>query len=633
MLRGIHNATRNWLGRTVTGIILGLIAISFAVWGIGDVFKGFGQSTVATIGRTEISVAQFRQLFIERQQQLARQLGRTLSADQVRALGLPQQMLGQLLAEAALDEDARNLKLSISDATVVSFIHNDPSFRGVNGQFDTNRFHGLIRQAGFTEQRFIAEQRRTLLRRQILDSLTANLPVPETALRMQNHFLNEQRALQYVLIDAQQIGKIDAPAPDVLAKFFEERQAAFRAPEYRKIEFVLLTPAEIAARIEVSDADVKKAYDERRASFAVPERRDLQQIIFPNADEAKAAAEKLARGMSFAELAAERKISAKDLNLGLLAKTAIFDQAIAEAAFALPQGGVSAPVEGRFGWALVRVAKIEPGSEKPLSEMAAQLKRDIALERARHELTSLRDKLEDERGAGALLGEIAGKLGLPTRIVAATDRAGRNPDGQPVEGLPQDVDLLAQAFATEIGVESDALTVPGGGYLWYEVLDVTPSRERNLDEIKDRVIERWQQEQAATRVREKAVALADKLKAGGDDKAALGNLAWQTTFGLKRNQTTGHVPQRALGEIFALPKGGVSSSEGDNPGQWVVFRVTEITAPSLDQQSAETKQMQDKLRLAYADDLIAQYIGRLQTELRTTINEAALNSAIGFAPN
>jgi peptidyl-prolyl cis-trans isomerase D len=633
MLRGIQNATRNWLGRLITGLILGLIAVSFAVWGIGDIFRGFGQSTVAKIGRTEIGVEQFRQLYTERQQQLTRQLGRALPPDQIRALGLHRQLLGQLIAETALDEEARNLRLTVSDAELAQRIRNDPNFHGFNGQFDQNRFLALIRQAGFTEQRFVAEQRRLMLRRQIIEALTAGLQAPATAVQVLHRFQNEERTVQFVLLDEKQAGDIEAPAPDVLSKFFEERKATFRAPEFRKIEYALLTAEEIAKWTQISDADLKKAYDDRHASFATPERRELQQIMFPSAEEAKAAAEKLAGGATFEDLAEQRKISAKDLNLGLLAKSAIFDKAVADAAFALADGKVSEPVQGRFGWSLVRVSRIEPGQERPFEEVAAQLRRDLALERARAEMASLHDKFEDERGAGIPLAEIAKKLNIPTRTIAAVDRAGRSPEGEPLAGLPQGVDLISNAFNAEAGAENDALTVPGGGYLWYEVIDVTPSRERTLDEVKERVTERWREEQVAARVRAKAVELADKLKtSGGNDASILGDLSWQTASGLKRDRTAGGVPARALGEIFAASKGATGSSEGDRPTQWVVFRLTDITVPAFDAQAPDAKQLQDNLRTAYAEELIAQYVGRLQTDLGASINEAALNQAVGISP-
>lgn len=634
MLRGIQKATRNWLGRAVTGVILGLIAISFAVWGIGDIFRGFGQSTVAKIGRTEITVEQFRTLYTERQQQLTRRLGRALTPDQIRALGLHRQLLAQLIAETALDEEARNLRLAVSDAEVAQRIRNDPNFRGFNGQFDQARFQALIRQAGYTEQRYVAEQRKLILRRQIAEALSAGLTVPATAMQVQHRYQNEERTIQYVLLDAKQAGDIEAPAPDVLAKYFEERKTVFRAPEFRKIEHVLLTADELAKWIAISGDDVKKAYDERRERYATPERRELQQIVFPNAEEAKAAAEKLAKGTTFEQLAEERKISAKDLNLGVLAKSAILDRAVADAAFALQAGAVSAPIDGRFGSTLVRVVKIEPGKERSLAEVGEELKLDLSLERARAEMSAQHDKIEDERGAGATLADIAKKVNLPTRIVEAVDRSGRDPDGKPVAGFPQGVDIISNAFGSEPGLENDALSVPGGGYVWYEVLNVTPSRERTLDEVKDRVIERWRQEQIAARLRAKAAELVGKLKAsGGNETAALGDLTWQTASGLKRDKTADNVSARALAEIFSLPKDAVGSSEGTGPTQWIVFRLTGITVPPLDIQSADAKAMQDTLRNAYAEDLIAQYVGKLQTELGATINEAALNQAIGARTN
>jgi peptidyl-prolyl cis-trans isomerase D len=633
MLRGIHTATRNWLGRVITGVILGLIAISFAVWGIGDIFRGFGQSTVAKIGRTEITVEQFRQLYTDRQQQLIRQFGRALNAEQLRALGLHRQLLAQLVAETALDEEARNLRLAASDALVAERIRTDPNFRGFNGQFDQTRFQALIRQAGYTEQRYVAEQRKLIVRRQIAGALSDGLQAPATAVQVQHRYRNEERTVQYVLLDAKQAGEIETPAPDVLTKYFDERKATFRAPEYRKIEIVSLTPSEIAAWTQISDDELKKAYEERRASFATPERRELQQIVFPNAEDAKAAVEQLAKGATFEQLAAERKISEKDLNLGLLAKSAILDTAVADAAFALPAGGVSAPVEGRFGWSLVRVTKIEPGKERPFADVAAELKKELALERARAQMTALHDKFEDERGAGATLADIAKKLNLPTRVIEAVDRAGRTPDGVTVSGLPKGVDLVSSAFSADVGSENDALSVPGGGYVWYEVLDITPSRERPLEEVKDRVAERWRQDQVAARLRAKATELLDKLKAGGNETALPADLKWQTASGLKRDKTAEGVPARALGEIFSLPKGGVGSSEGDNAAQWVVFRLTDITVPPLEMQSADARQLQDTLRTAYAEDIIAQYVGKLQTEFGATINEAALNQAIGARTN
>ena len=109
MLRGMRKASSNWIGKTIMAVVMGVLIISFGIWGIADIFRGFGQSTVAKIGRTEISMNEFRQLYTDRLQQLGRQFGRPLTMDQARAFGLDRQVLQQTIAEAALNEEARRL--------------------------------------------------------------------------------------------------------------------------------------------------------------------------------------------------------------------------------------------------------------------------------------------------------------------------------------------------------------------------------------------------------------------------------------------------------------------------------------------------------------------------------------------
>src|ERR1700726_4380090 len=140
--------------------VMGVLIISFGVWGIADIFRGFGQSTLAKVGHTEISTEQFRRTYTDRLQQIGRQFGRPLTADQARAFGLDRQVLQQTIAEAALDEEARRLGLGQSHDETMRMIFTDPNFKGVNGAFDPNRFQATIRQFGYSEQRYIAHQRR-----------------------------------------------------------------------------------------------------------------------------------------------------------------------------------------------------------------------------------------------------------------------------------------------------------------------------------------------------------------------------------------------------------------------------------------------------------------------------------------
>jgi peptidyl-prolyl cis-trans isomerase D len=333
MLRGLRKASSNWLGKTIMSVVMGVLIVSFGIWGIADIFRGFGLSKLATVGHTEISVEQFRQLYTDRLQQIGRQFGRPLTPDQARAFGLDRQVLQQMIAEAALDEDARRLGLGQSDDEVKRMIFSDPNFKGPNGAFDPARFTQTLREFGYSEQRYMAEQRKVSLRRQIANTITAGLEPPKTMIEAANRFQNETRTIEYAKLDAAVAGTIDPPSPEALASYFDDHKALFRAPEYRKISFVVVTPEEIAKWSTVSDEDARKVFEERRNKLGTPERRQVWQIVFPNGEEAQAARTRIAAGTSFDDIAKERGLKPADIDLGMVAKSDIIDPKVAEAAF------------------------------------------------------------------------------------------------------------------------------------------------------------------------------------------------------------------------------------------------------------------------------------------------------------
>jgi peptidyl-prolyl cis-trans isomerase D len=628
MLRGIRKASANWLGRAVMGVVLGLLALSFAVWGINDIFHGYGRSSLAKIGGTEISIEQFRQIYNERLQQVARQFGRPLTPEQASAFGLDRQVLGEMVAEAGLDQRARQMGLGLSDADVVQHITADPMFQ-TNGHFDRGKFEFLLRNVGYSEPRFLNEQRRIMLRRQIVDSLTGNLPVPMAWLEAINQFQNQERNIEYVTLGPAQAGDVPEPAADELKKYFEARKILFRSPEYRKIAVVQATPAEVAKSMEISDAEMKSYFDEHHNRYATPERRHVEQIVFPNAQEAEAAEAKLKEGLSFAALAAERGLKDQDIDLGTVPKTEIIDPAVADAAFSLKEGEVSQPIKGRFGTVIVTVPKIEPEVQKTLAEITPQIRSDISAERAKAEVLSLHDKIEDTRAGGSTLADAAQKAKLPVTTYDV-DRSGRDPSGNPVANLPHAAEVINAAFASDVGVDNDPIAADGG-YIWYDVAGVTPARERTLDEVKSQVEQRVREDAIASRLQAKATELVDKLKNGGafDTVAKAEGLTVQTADKVKRDRPTGFVSAKVARAVFHTAKDGFGSTEADKPSEWVVFRVTDVTTPKLDANSADSKRIEQTVQSQETNDIFGEYVAWLQDDLGTSINQAALAQALG----
>ena len=631
MLRGLHKASSTWLGKAIMAVVMGFLVISFAIWGIGDIFRGFGRNAVATIGDSEISIEQFRQFYNDRLQQLGRQAGRPITPDEARTRGLDRQILAQLISETTLDEQAKQLRLGVSEAEIAKRITTDPSFRGPSGQFDRNRFEQLIRQAGFTESRFVDEQRRAMLRRQIAQSVGGDMKVPATAATALNQFRNEKRSIEYVVLGPAQAGEISSPTPEILSKYFEERKALFRTPEYRKVTLLRLSPADIAKPDTVSDADAKAHFEQRKDSYGKPEKRELRQMVFPNQEEAAAARERIAKGATFDDLAKDRGVNPSDTVLGTVAKSDIIDPAVADAAFSLKPGETSQPIKGRFGTILLQVNKIEPGEEKTFDQMAAQIKTELAEGRAKSEIASLRDKIEDERAAGSTLAEAAKKLGLSVINIEAVDRSGRAPDGNPVAGLPQTPDVINAAFSSEVGVDTEALQLPNGGSLYFDVTGVTPSRERTLEEVKDQVETRFHDDEVAKRLLARANDIVGKLKAGTPfaQVADEAGLKVVTATDLQRGKQGGFVPAKVVDVVFRTPKGASGTAEGDKPTERFVFRVTDVVDPTIDVSSTQGKAINDALQNSYVDDIVTEFIGRLENDLGVKVNPAALNQATG----
>ncbi|HUI15775.1 MAG TPA: peptidyl-prolyl cis-trans isomerase [Xanthobacteraceae bacterium] len=629
MLRGIRKVSENWLGRTVMAVVMTTLAASFAIWGINDIFHGFGQGELASIGKVEISSDQFRQTYNDRLQQIGHQLGRPLPPDQAKALGLDRQVLSEMIAQAGLDQLAQKMGLGLANSELSRSITSNPQLQNEHGQFDPARFDLLLRDMGMTEQSFFANQRQIALRRQLVDSISGDVTLPKTWLDAINQFQNQERSIQYVALGQAQAGAISQPTDDQLSKYFDDRKILFRAPEYRKVNTVTVTPASLAQWMQISDADIKKTYDEKHASFVTPEKRHIEQIVFPNMADAQAAADKIKSGTSFTDIAAARGLKPQDIDLGTVSKASMVDPKVADAAFSLQDGEVSAPVQTQFGAVLVTVLKIEPTTTKTLAEATPQLRSQIALERAKKQIQELHDKIEDDRAGGSSLEQAAQKEKLPV-VTIDVDRSGRDPDGKLVDNLPHGAEIVSGAFASDVGVDNDPIDVDGG-YIWYDVAAITPARDRKLDEVKSQVTERWRDDEIAARLKTKAADLLDKLKNGSSfaTLAAADNLTIQTASDLKRGGSSGDITPNMTQAIFHTAKDAFGDSVGASPTQWIVFEVTDIKTPKFEANSADGKHIEDTLRNQFSDDLIGQYVGWLENDLGTKINPSVLAQVMG----
>jgi peptidyl-prolyl cis-trans isomerase D len=221
-------------------------------------------------------------------------------------------------------------------------------------------------------------------------------------------------------------------------------------------------------------------------------------------------------------------------------------------------------------------------------------------------------------------------LGLTPVTIDAVDRSGRVPGGQPAPNIPRGLDVVSQAFNSDVGVDNEPISF-SGGYVWYDVLGITPSRERSLDEVKDQVETRWRDDQIANRLRTKAADMVQKLEQGGKlaDEAAQAGLTVETASGFKRDATLVGLPAAAIAAAFRTAKDGVGQVPDPAANTWIVFRVTDITMPPIDLASDDMIKLKDNIKRALVDEQIAQYITKLETEIGTSVNQAVFAQITG----
>ncbi len=607
-----------------------LLIASFGIWGASQRMEHGSSTTVMTVGDENISVSEFRLAFQRQVANLSRQLGTQLSTDQAKAFGVEQQLYAELSAGAALDQLASDMKLGLSEDRLARLIADDPAFKSVNGAFDRQLFESRLRNAGLAPDQYIAERSKVAVRGQIVDAVSDGFSAPKALVDALTLYRDENRTIDYLLLSNANIDPIKAPADDVLAKWFEGVKARYRAPEFRKIAYVHLKPEDIADPSSVTEEAAKAEFEKRKESLKTPASRTIEQLSFPSKEMAEAAETALKSGTPFDQLVKDQGKAEADVLLGEFTKDKVPDPAIADAAFAVTKdGGTTDVVDGSFGPVILRITKIKAESARDYASVKDEIRKELALVNANEEILNVHDRFEDLRASGMTIPQVADQLKLKTVKVEAVDANGQDPDGNPIKDLPEGKKLLDAVFKAEQGAETTPLSSSDNGYIWFELSEVTPARDRTLDEVKDKAIADWTAEQQAAALAAKTEELAKEVKAGkslADIATAMG-LQVENKAGLKRGAEDTVLGRGAIAAAFSGPVGTVAHDlSADGTGQ-ILLKVTDVSeTATADVLSPE----QDVTGLARAagDDILDQMVSRLQTDYGVTVNHDLAQQAM-----
>lgn len=576
MLDSLRRHATGWVAKVLFAILI----LSFAVWGIGDIFLGPRDGgALAEVGGADVTTREVTNEFENRWREMQQQFGSNLDRRTAVSLGLLNQALDSVIARRLVDAHGRDLELTAADRTIAEMIRNDPNFQGPGG-FERERFDFFLRSMGMSEQDYIEAMRAEIVRNRLVGSITAPLAVPKTMAQKLYDYRNEQRRGRMLLVRSDAV-TVEAPSEEVLAKHLAEHAKAYEAPETRSATLVVLRPEDVLDEIEISDADIRAAYDNRIDQYRTPEQRRLEQLLASTEDAIRKAAEMVGAGQSFAAVAGTMQAQGVErTELGPLAQGDL-PEGLDAAAWKLPEGGVSEPLQSPFGWHLLRITHVEPEKTQPFDSVKEQLRRELALERATDRLPDFATQLDDEIAAGTPLDAAAQQLGLDVLKLERFDRTGHTPQKERLATDRLTSEILQAIFAAGPNETSLLQQAADGSYYMFRVDAVAPARERPLAEVREEVETAWREAEQ----RRRAHARAEELRKQVTSPAALEELVGKEagvellSVGPVTRDESGTLQglnQAAIEAMFAIKPGEVAADVVDVPGGTVIVATDEV---------------------------------------------------------
>ena len=630
MLETLRKGAQTWVAK----LLMIVLIVSFGVWGASSALLSGSSDVVVRVGDQTVSANEFRLAYQRQLNNLSNQFGRRLTGEEARMLGADQQVYAQLVAGAALDQLANKMNLGLSEDRLAELIAQDPAFQNASGRFDRQRFASLLRNVGMNEDDYVAERSKVAVRGQIVDGLADGFKAPETLSDAIREYRSQTRTIDYIVLTNAFIEPVKSPGDDVLKPWFEQRKAAYRAPEYRKFSYVTLRPGDIADASAVPESAVRQDYEAHIDNYTKPEQRRIQQLAFTDQAAAEQAAQELADGSkTFDDLMTDMGRTSADVTLGIYEKGKFPDSNIDKAAFAIPQeNGTSGVVQGNFGPVIIRVTAIEPATTQSFDAVKDKIAQELAEQQASDDILNVEDQYEDLRAGGSTMQQAADNLGLKVETVDAIDANGRGLDGNPVADIPLGTELVTSVFDTDTGIENLPLNLSDGGVVWYEVDAVTPSRDRTFDEVRSKVELDWAAEQQSKALADKADEIRQEIEGGKSLQDVADELAIsvEQSQPLKRTTQNTAIGPQVIAAAFSGPLGTVATAPAGKGDEQVVLKVASVVNPTGTLATSGDEQAISAIASSAGDDILDEMIKKLQSEYGVSINQTLAQQAINL---
>ncbi|SCZ63608.1 SurA N-terminal domain-containing protein [Thiohalomonas denitrificans] len=624
MLDLIRQRAQGW----IAWVIVILISIPFALWGVNEYFGGGRGAPAAEVDGVSISQEQLQRAYYQERQRLQELMGDEFDLGQFPEEQIRQQVLQKLIRQELLTQAAAENGLRVSDAHLSQSIRSMEAFQGDAG-FDPARYQQLLSQQGMQPAYFESQVRRDLVTEQLYRGFVTTDFITERQVDAFLRVQNQQRHIGYLQLPANTFSDEVVVTEDEIAAYYQENPGQFMVPERVKVAYLELNREELASGFEVEESVLRARYEAHEENYRSPEQRRARHLLIAvdsDATEAEVqAAEKkvqemvtrLEEGASLAELAKEYSDdigSASDGgDLGFFERGAMVP-AFEEAVFAMQEGEVSEPVRSEFGYHLIELETVRESEVEPYSAVRDQIREDVRREQADEYFYDLADRLANlTYEQPDSLEPAAEELGLEIRQTEAFPRQGAE------EGVAASREFAEAAFSEDVlsgGNNSQTIELDSGSLVVLRVREHFPATKKPLDEVGEDIRSLLREQQMAALAAEKAASLVEHINAGEapSEVAEVVGQEWQEIAALERDASE---PDRSIiAAAFAMPRPG-----GDTPtaravtldsGDQAVIALYGVESGQTEVGEAQRQQARQALRQAASEHIYSGLVEALQ---------------------
>lgn len=579
-------------------VIIGLIIMTFALFGLGSYLQNDARMYAAKVNDVEITPRELQIAYQQQRARLEQAMGDAYDPALINEQLIKQRALDGLIRRQLILQAADAEGFKVSDQLLAASIQSIPEIQE-NGVFSEESYRQALYRLGQTPAGFEYETRRQLTAEQLVNGLSATAIVTDTEIKNAYLLQEQTRDFAYLTVSAAAFEETVEPEEEQIEQYYETHSNAFMVPEKVRLEYVRLTSEDLGDAIDVDESKLQAYYDEKKETLRKQEQRRASHILIQVAADADESTETNARnkaeellsriesGEDFATVASENSDdpgSAKQGgDLGYFGEGVMvpeFDKTV----FAMNTGDVSEVIRSQFGYHIIQLVDIQ-GSEIPeFEEVKAQLTGEIQQQAADEQFYDLLEQLTDISYENPeSLDTVAEALSLEIRTTDWLDASGGGSD------IGQHPKVMTAAFSEDVleaGNNSEPVEVASGDVIVLRVLEREPARQSPIEDVRDQLIDILKQQQA----REKAQSIGEGLleKVGnGESMEALNDqdyLSYEAVKAGKRSEV-GNSPE-VVREAFSLeqPDEGHSVEAGINlsNGDYAVVQVTKVLAPDVD---------------------------------------------------